>query len=67
MEANGAVDLLHLEITGVQFSAHPLTVNSPSFRVREPRVEGSFKGRMDTSDIARTQVETLSSKPNRLP
>ncbi len=58
-EANGALDMQHAEITAVTFSAQPLAINSSSFRVRESRVEGSFAGRMDTSDIARLQVETL--------
>ncbi|MDZ4847661.1 MAG: hypothetical protein SGI77_00060 [Pirellulaceae bacterium] len=59
LQANGAIDMQHLEITGATFSAQPLTVSSPSFRVREARVEGTFSGRVDTNDIARLQVEKL--------
>ena len=59
LTAQGAIDMQHVEITAATFNAQPLAINSPSFRIRETRVEGSFVGRMDTSDIARLQVETL--------
>ncbi len=59
LKASGAIDTTHVEITSANFSAQPLSVAAQSFRLREPRVEGSFQGRFDSSDIARTQVEKL--------
>lgn len=59
LNANGAIDMQHVEITAATFSAQPFAINSPSFRIRESRVEGSFAGRVDTNDIARLQVEKL--------
>ncbi len=59
LNAQGAIDMQHAEITAATFSSQPLAINSPSFRIREPRVEGTFAGRVDTNDIARLQIEKL--------
>jgi hypothetical protein len=59
LKASGAVDTQHIEITSANFAAQPLVVAGQGFKLREPRVEGTFQGRFDSSDAARTQVEQL--------
>jgi translocation and assembly module TamB len=59
LKAIGAIDMKHVEITTANFSAQPLAIRSEGFSIRESRVEGSFNGRFDSSDVARLQVEKL--------
>jgi translocation and assembly module TamB len=57
--AQGAVDMVHAEVTSANFKAKSFSVNGDGYRVREPVIEGTFAGRVDTSDIARLQVDNL--------
>jgi translocation and assembly module TamB len=59
LKATGAIDTKHVEITTASFSAQPLTLRGEGFAMRESRVEGSFNGRFDSSDVAKLQVEKL--------
>ena len=57
--AQGAVDMVHAEITAANFKAKSFNLAGDGYRVREPIIEGTFTGRVDTSDIARLQVDNL--------
>ncbi len=59
LKAIGAIDTKHVEITTANFSAQPLAIRGDGFSMRESRVEGSFNGRFDSSDVAKLQVEKL--------
>jgi len=57
--AQGAVDMVHAVVTAASFKAKSFSLNGDGYRVREPVIEGNFAGRVDTSDIARLQVDNL--------
>jgi translocation and assembly module TamB len=59
MEAHGGVDLEHVEITKADWNLEPIQVTTSSMAIQEARLVGKFAGRFDTSDIAKTQVDTL--------
>ncbi|MBU6238365.1 MAG: hypothetical protein KGQ51_11085 [Planctomycetes bacterium] len=59
LEAHGGVDLAHFEITKADWNLEPFRVSTDDMAVQESRMVGKFAGRFDTSDIARTKVDSL--------
>ena len=59
LDANGALDMNHLEVTQANFVTEPFMVKSGDTFFREARMVGKFNGRIDTQNIARLQVDNL--------
>ena len=59
LAASGAMNLGHVEITSANWNGQPVQVMTPQMSFIEPSVVGSFKGRVDSSDLTRTMVEAL--------
>ncbi len=59
LDAFGGVDIRHLEITKADFTMEPFQISSNGTTFQESRMVGKFAGRIDTNDIARTQVDSL--------
>ncbi len=55
----GRVDLQHAEVLQATWRMQPFALSTSQIEVAEPQMVGSFKGRVDTSDIARLVVEKL--------
>ncbi len=66
VKAQGAVDMNHLEVTAATFSAKQFAMKNASFQVREPLVQGTFAGRVDTNDFARLKVDNLLVQADHL-
>lgn len=59
LDARGALDLTHIEVTQANFVMQPFTVRSGETTFQEPRMVGNFKGRIDSQNITRLQVDDL--------
>ncbi len=59
LDANGALDMNHLEVTQANFKTEPFMIKSGETVFREARMLGKFDGRIDTQNIARLQVDNL--------
>jgi translocation and assembly module TamB len=55
----GRVDLNHAEVTQANWKMQPFQLLMSQVQVAEPQMVGTFKGRVDTSDLARLVVEKL--------
>jgi len=59
LDANGALDMSHLEVTQANFVTEPFIVKSGETVFRETRMVGKFNGRIDSQNIARLKVDNL--------
>lgn len=59
LEARGAVDMVHLEVTQANWTTEPFVVNASGTNIREAQLVGNFTGRVDTQNITRLQVDNL--------
>ena len=59
LEANGAMDMNHLEVTQANLNTDGFMLQSGGTVFREARLVGNFAGRIDTQNIARLQVDNL--------
>jgi len=59
LEARGAMDINHIEVTKANFVTEPFMVTSGETVFREPRMVGNFAGRIDSQSIGRLQVDSL--------
>lgn len=59
LEAQGAIDAKHLEITQVDWTTEPFQITTNGTTLKEARMVGRFNGRVDTQNIARLQVDNL--------
>jgi hypothetical protein len=59
LEARGALDSSHVEITQANFTLEPLRVKSGETVFQEARMVGNFAGRVDSQNITRLQVDSL--------
>ena len=59
LEARGALDITHLEVTQANFVTEPFTLKSGETAFRESRMVGNFTGRIDSQNIGRLQVDNL--------
>ncbi|MCC7334704.1 MAG: hypothetical protein IT422_06395 [Pirellulaceae bacterium] len=55
----GRIDLSHVEVLEANWRSQPLEFSSPQFSLAEPQMVGSFKGRVDTNDLLKLEVEKL--------
>lgn len=55
----GRVDMQHAEVLQATWRMQPFALSTSQVQVSEPQMVGNFKGRVDTSDIARLMVEKL--------
>ena len=55
----GKLDMQHAEVLQATWRMQPFELSTSQVQVSEPQMVGSFKGRVDTSDIARLVVEKL--------
>ena len=55
----GRVDMQHAEVLQANWRMQPFALSNSQVQVSEPQMVGNFKGRVDTSDIARLVVEKL--------
>ncbi len=59
LEAKGMIDASHMELTSASMSTKDFLVQSGATKFSEPDLVATFKGRVDTKDIARLQVDDL--------
>ncbi len=59
LEARGALDSSHVEITQANFTPEPLRLKSGETVFQEARMVGNFAGRVDSQNITRLQVDSL--------
>ncbi|MCA9182979.1 MAG: hypothetical protein KDA51_16065, partial [Planctomycetales bacterium] len=55
----GRIDLSHVEVLEANWRSQPLDFSIPQFSLAEPQMVGSFKGRVDTNDLLKLEVEKL--------
>ncbi len=59
LAVGGRVDLQHVEIHQANWNSKPIQISTPSLSISESEMLGNFKGRVDSSDLTRLQVEAL--------
>jgi translocation and assembly module TamB len=59
LAVGGRIDLNHVEISQANWGSKPIQISTPSLSIAEREMLGNFKGRIDTSDLTRLQVEAL--------
>ena len=59
LEARGALDVNHVEVTQANFVTEPFILKSGETVLRESRMVGNFTGRIDSQNIGRLQVDNL--------
>ena len=59
LEARGALDTAHLEVTQANFVTEPFVVKNGETTFRESRLVGNFNGRIDSQNVGRLQVDSL--------
>ncbi len=60
LAVGGRVDMNHVEIYSANWKSKPVQVTTPQFGMSEAEMIGTFKGRVDSSDLTRLQVEGLT-------
>ena len=64
MAVSGRLDTSHVEVLQANWDSKPVSVRTADFAMAEPRLIGNFKGRIDTADLTRLQVEQLTVQAN---
>ena len=59
LDAVGALDMNHIEVTQANFVTEPFLVKSGDTSFRESQLVGNFTGRVDSQNIGRLQVDNL--------
>ena len=59
LDARGALDINHIEVTQANFVTEPFLVKSGETTFQESRLVGNFSGRVDSQNITRLQVDNL--------
>ncbi len=59
LAVGGRIDMQHVEIFQANWRSKPIQVTTPQFSMSEAEMVGTFKGRVDSSDLTRLQVEGL--------
>lgn len=59
LDVHGGIGLDRMEISKADWNLEPVQIASGDMVIQESRLVGKFEGRFDTSDIARTQVDSL--------
>lgn len=55
----GRIDLTHVEVLEANWRSQPLEISTPQISLAEPQMVGNFKGRVDTNDLLRLEIEKL--------
>ncbi len=55
----GRLDMQHAEVLQADWRMEPFELSTPQVHMAESQMVGNFKGRVDTSDLARLAVEKL--------
>lgn len=61
---SGKLDAQHVEILQANWDSKPLSLRTADLGLAEPQMIGNFKGRIDSSDLTRLQVEQLTVQAN---
>ena len=64
LAVSGRIDLEHAEILQANWDTEPLRLRVADFALAEPKMVGNFKGRIDTNDLTRLQVNQLTVQAN---
>lgn len=59
VEVHGGIDLAHVEIRQADWNMEAFQVTSGEMSLRESRIVGKFAGRVDSTHLASTQVDSL--------
>jgi len=59
LEATGAIDIRHIEVTQANLVTEPFMLKCGDTYFRESQMVANFKGRIDSQNIARLQVDDL--------
>lgn len=66
MAVSGRLDSSHIEILQANWDSKPVSLRTADFALAEPQMIGNFKGRVDTADLTRLQIEQLTVQANSL-
>ncbi len=59
VQAESTIDNLNPVLETATFETTDLTLIGDGYVIREPRIQGNFRGRLDTNDIAGMQIDEL--------
>lgn len=59
LAVGGRIDLAHVEVLEANWGSQPLEISTPLISLAEPQMVGNFKGRVDTNDLLRLEIEKL--------
>ena len=59
LAVGGRIDMSHVEVLEANWRSQPLEVSVPQFSLAEPQMVGNFKGRVDTNDLLKLEIEKL--------
>lgn len=60
LAVSGKIDLAHVEVLQANWDAEPVHFRYADLAMSEPKMVGNFKGRVDTNDLTRLQVDQLT-------
>lgn len=64
LAVSGRMDTSHVEVLQANWESTPVALRTADFAFAEPRMVGNFKGRIDTTDLTRLQVDQLTVQAN---
>ena len=59
LAVGGRIDLAHVEVLEANWRSQPLEISTGQITLVEPQMVGNFKGRVDTNDLLRLEIEKL--------
>jgi hypothetical protein len=59
-DLQGHADLKHIEVAKANWTMDQVALRGQGFAMQEPRMVGVFAGRIDSQDLSRLQVDTLT-------
>jgi translocation and assembly module TamB len=64
MAISGRMDMEHVEISNANWDMKPVNLRLAELAFAEPQLIGNFKGRIDSQDLTRLQVDQLTIQAN---
>ncbi|MBX3421461.1 MAG: hypothetical protein KF752_07890 [Pirellulaceae bacterium] len=64
LAASGKLDRQHVELLQANWDMEPVQFRMSDMALAEPKMIGNFKGRVDTADLTRLQVDQLTVQAN---
>jgi len=64
LAVSGRLDTSHVEVLQANWDSKPVSLRTADLALAEPQMVGNFKGRIDSSDLTRLQVEQLTIQAN---